>query len=787
MNKKSLSESDICAKHITPSLIKSGWDETQIRREVTFTDGRIIVRGKLTSRGSRKRADYILYYKPNIPVAVIEAKGNSHSIGDGMQQALEYAQMLDVPFVYSSNGDGFLEHDRTVKDGKVERELSMDEFPSPDNLWQRYKEKNNLTDQHEHITTQEYFYEPEGITPRYYQRIAINRTVEAIAKGENRILLVMATGTGKTFTAFQVVYRLWKSGLKKRILYLADRNILIDQAKSNDFRHLGDKMTKVVHRKVDKAHEIYLALYQGISGNEEEKNIYKQFSPDFFDLVIIDECHRGSAREDSAWRDILEYFNSASQIGMTATPRETKEISNIDYFGEPLYTYSLKQGIEDGFLAPYKVIRVTLDRDAEGYIPTKGKKDKYGEEIEYREYNTTDFDKNLVLEKRTETVAKMVSDYLKKNNSRFDKTIFFCVDIEHAERMRQALVNENSDLVHENEKYVMRITGDNEEGKKELDNFIYPESRYPTLVTTSKLMTTGVDCKTCKYIVLDSNIQSMTEFKQIIGRGTRVREDFNKLYFSIIDFRNVTKLFADKDFDGDPVKIKEVDDTDIPTEEDEVGEDITDDSNDSDTDGRNKDQDNDDPKDKSKKTKYYIDNVEVKVINKQIQYFDKDGKLVTESLEDFTKNTVKKEYVSLEAFLRKWKSSDKKQVIIDELAEQGVLFDALRSEINKEMDPFDLICHIVYDMPALTRKERATNVRKRNYFTKYGEQARDVLEALLTKYEDEGLKDFEDIKILRVHPFDNFGSVVEIVKNIFGSKDKYNQAVIELERELYSA
>lgn len=503
MNKRDLSERDICSKYITPAIVNAGWDlEKQIREEVSFTDGRIIVRKKMVTRGERKRADYILYYKSNLPLAIIEAKDNKHPVGAGMQQALKYAEILDIPFVFSSNGDAFLEHDRTVSEGSKEREIPLNQFPSPKELWNRYKRAKGLNEREEEIVTQEYYFEQNGKSPRYYQRIAINRTVEAIAKGQNRILLVMATGTGKTYTAFQIIYRLWKSRAKKRILFLADRNILVDQTMANDFKYFGDKMTKITNRKIDKAHEIYLALYQGISGAEEFKNVYKQFSPDFFDLVIIDECHRGSAKEDSAWREILEYFSPATQIGLTATPKETKDVSNLEYFGEPVYTYSLKQGIEDGFLAPYKVIRVLLDKDVEGYRPEKGKRDKYGFEIEDREYNIKDFDKNLVIENRTEIVAKKVSDYLKKNNSRFAKTIFFCVDIEHAERMRQALVNENADLVAENPKYVMRITGDNEEGKAELDNFIDPASKYPVLVTTSKLMTTGVDAQTCQFKIL---------------------------------------------------------------------------------------------------------------------------------------------------------------------------------------------------------------------------------------------------------------------------------------------
>lgn len=790
VNKKDLSERDICSKYITPSLTNAGWDlEKQIREEVSFTDGRIIVRKKLVTRGERKRADYILYYKSNIPLAIIEAKDNKHPVGAGMQQALKYAEILDIPFVFSSNGDAFLEHDRTVSEGSKEREIPLNQFPSPEELWNRYKKAKGLNEKEEAIVAQEYYFEQNGKTPRYYQRIAINRTVEAIAKGQNRILLVMATGTGKTYTAFQIIYRLWKSRAKKRILFLADRNILVDQTMANDFKYFGDKMTKITNRKIDKAHEIYLALYQGISGEDEFKNVYKQFSPEFFDLVIIDECHRGSAKEDSAWREILEYFHPATQIGLTATPKETKDVSNIEYFGEPIYTYSLKQGIEDGFLAPYKVIRVLLDRDVEGYRPEKGKRDKYGFEIEDREYNVKDFDKNLVIENRTEIVAKKVSDYLKKNNSRFAKTIFFCVDIEHAERMRQALVNENGDLVTENPKYIMRITGDNEEGKAELDNFIDPASKYPVLVTTSKLMTTGVDAQTCQFIVLDANINSMIEFKQIIGRGTRIREDYGKQYFTIIDFRGVTKLFADPDFDGDPVSVKTTT-GEIPTEEEDTVDGQEELGGDQESEG---DYGGDIPPEiidggdiNEIPAKYYVNDVPVKVIHERVYYYDKDGKLITESLISYTRKNIKNEFKTLDEFLRKWNESERKEAILKELEERGVLLEELKDEVGKDLDPFDLICHVAFDMPPLTRKERANNVKKRNYFTKYGESAREVLEALLEKYADEGIENLENLEILKVPDFKRFGSPIEIVKR-FGGKKKYLEAIKELEMEIYTA
>jgi type I restriction enzyme R subunit len=568
---KNLSERDICSKFITPAIIKAGWDlHSQIREEVSFTKGRIIVRGKLHSRGEQKRADYILYYKSNIPIAVIEAKDNSHGVGSGMQQALNYAETLGIPFVFSSNGDGFLLHDRTGNASQTEEHLSLDHFPSPAELWQRYcLWKGIATETARKTVEMPYYDDGTGRAPRYYQASAINNTIEAVAKGQQRILLVMATGVGKTYTAFQIIWRLWKSGTKKRILFLADRNILVNQTKNNDFKPFGAAMTKITNRTIDKSYEIYLSLYQAVTGNEEEKNIYKQFSPDFFDLIVIDECHRGSAAEDSAWREVLEYFNTATHIGLTATPKETKEVSSIHYFGDPVYSYTLKQGIEDGFLAPYKVVRIDMDRDLEGWRPQAGQVDKHGQLIEDRIYNQADMDKNLVLEKRTELVAQKITEFLKATDP-FAKTIVFCDDIDHAERMRQALVNLNPERVKENRKYIMRITGDEKEGKDELDNFINPEERYPVVATTSKLMTTGVDAQTCKLVVLDQHIKSMTEFKQIIGRGTRINEDHNKYWFTIMDFKKATELFADKDFDGEPVVIYETEIDQPPYPPDDV-------------------------------------------------------------------------------------------------------------------------------------------------------------------------------------------------------------------------
>ena len=773
VNKKALSEEDIKMKYITPAIEGAGWDiKTQVRAEYSFTDGRIIIRKNLVARGKRKRADYILSYKPNIPIAIIEAKDNKKSIGAGMQQGLEYGDILDIPFIYSSNGDGFIEHDNFT--GK-EAELSLDEFPSPHELWERYKIGKGIQAHEEKIVAEDYFFDMSGKSPRYYQRVAINRTVEAIAKGQDRILLVMATGTGKTYTAFQIIYRLWKSKCKKRILFLADRNILIDQTMTNDFKHFDDKMIKVNRQNIDKAHEIYLALYQSMTGSEEWQNIYKQFSPDFFDLIIVDECHRGSAKDNSAWREVLEYFNNATQIGLTATPKETKDVSTSNYFGEPVYTYSLKQGIDDGFLAPYKVVRIALDKDLEGYRPTKGKLDKYGNIIEDRIYNISDYDRNLILEKRREIVAKKVSEFLKKTD-RFDKTIVFCVDIDHAESMRQALINENSDLVKENNKYIMRITGDNDEGKAQLDNFIDPASKYPTIVTTSKLMTTGVDAQTCKLIVLDSNINSMTEFKQIIGRGTRIKEEYGKQYFTIMDFRGVTRHFADPEFDGEPEVVYEPDQgqTVVPPDieggiegQHPVGTGF------------------EGEEEVSGRIKYVLDDIPVMVVNERVEYYDNDGKLVTESLKDYTRKNIRREYADLNEFINRWNTEEKKTAILEELKDRGVFLDAVKKEVGLELDDFDLILHLAFDQKPLTRKERADNVKKRDYFGKYSDVAKQVLEALLDKYLNEGISELESMEILKLDPFTEIGTPAKIIES-FGGRDKYLKTIKELENQIYA-
>ena len=768
-DKKTLSEADIRTKYITPAIVNAGWDAiTQMREEYNVTKGRIIARGKSCKREAPLKADYVLFYKPNKPIAIIEAKDNKHTMSDGMQQALQYASMMNVPFVFSSNGDGFVFHNKYITEGDLEITLSLDEFPSPETLWKMYLEKNNVSPAQEKIIDEPYYSDNPDKQPRYYQMNAINKTVEAISGGQERVLLVMATGTGKTYTAFQIIWRLWKAGIKKRILFLADRTALISQTFTNDFAPFKDKMTWVTKQNFDTAHEIYLGLYQGLTGEDEDANsLFKQFSPGFFDLIVVDECHRGSAKADSQWREVLEYFSSATQIGLTATPKETNSVSNIDYFGDPIYTYSLKQGIDDGFLAPYRVIRVFFDRDIEGFVPYDGQLDDNGEVIDYRVYNTTDFDKNIVLEKRTKLVAKTVSDYLKKHNCRMDKTIFFCVDQEHADRMRQALVNENADMCAIDDRYVMRITANDEAGVKQLDNFRNVEKDYPVLVTTSKLLSTGVDIQTVKYIVLDSNIRSMTEFKQIIGRGTRVREDLGKLYFTIFDFRDVTRLFHDPDFDG---PIEQQDDFEPnklgpgPERPPKVPKDPGD-----------------------KKPKYILGGTSVSVSKKHVQYLDKDGKLITESLIDYTKRNVRNQYASMDDFLNAWSDAERKQTIVDELEKRGVFFDDLCDEVGKDLDPFDMILHIVFDQPPLTRKERAENVRKRNYFTKYGKQAAEILDALLTKYADSGLTDLENVDVLKVDPIKQYGTQVYIVNTIFGGIANFRQAIKELEAAIYAA
>ena len=785
MDKTHLNETEVCDQYITPAIAAAGWHPgVQLRREVTFTAGRVIVRGKLAVRGDKKRADYILYFEPNLPLAVVEAKDNNHALGAGMQQALAYAAALDIPFVFSSNGDGFLFHDRTLQSTDLETPLSLADFPSPATLWDKYRLWKGLSPPAEKIARQPFHDDGSGKEPRYYQRIAVQRVIEAVAAGQRRILLAMATGTGKTYTAFQIIWRLWKAGTVKRILFLADRNILVDQTKTNDFKPFGNVMTKVDNRTIDKSYEVYLALYQAVTGTEEDKNIYKQFSPDFFDLIVIDECHRGSAREQSAWREILDYFAPAIQLGLTATPKETKEVSTLTYFGEPVYTYSLKQGIADGFLAPYKVIRIDLDKDLTGWRPTKGMTDDHGQTIEDRVYNQRDLDRVLILNRRTARVAEKVVAYMLSTDP-YGKTIVFCEDIDHAERMRSALANEVARRLpaeaSNTHKFVVRITGDSQEGKQALAPFIHPEERYPVIATTSKLLTTGVDAKTCKLIVLDQRIESMIEFKQIVGRGTRIHEDSGKLWFTIMDFKKATELFADPDFDGDPIVIYE------PDEGDPVDPDDT--SNPDDTSGPDDPDDPtggqlDPPPPPNPRIRYVVSGVEVVVVAERVQYYGSNGQLITESLIDYTRQTVRSRYAALDHWLRRWTAADRKQVVIDELRDQGVLFDELRDEANLNLDPFDLVCHLVYDRPALTRKERADQVRKRDVFARYGEQARAVLDALLDKYADEGVGPLEDPQTLRVAPLAQLGTPVELIRR-FGGREAYESAVRLLATELY--
>lgn len=810
MDKRSLSERDICTKFITPALRNAGWDEMlQIREEVSFTKGRIIVRGKLVTRGQGKRADYILYYKPNIPIALIEAKDNTHSVGDGIQQALDYAETLNIPFVFSSNGDGFVFHDRTVTSTPRETTLSLDAFPAPADLWARFRAWKGLDGEAERIVLQDYYDDGSGKTPRYYQVNAVNAAIEAIAKGQDRVLLVMATGTGKTYTAFQIIWRLWKAGRKKRILFLADRNVLIDQTMVNDFRPFGGTMAKLStnaktierqdgstedltlaldkKRRIDTAYEVYLGLYQAITGPEERQKLFREFSPGFFDLIVIDECHRGSAAEDSAWREILEYFSSATQIGLTATPKETKYVSNIAYFGDPVFSYSLKQGIRDGFLAPYKVVKVHIDRDMEGYRPEKGQLDRDGEKVEDRIYNTKDFDRTLVIDDRTRLVAQKVTQFLKESGDRYQKTIVFCVDQEHAARMRQALINENADLVAENPRYVMRITGSDAEGQAQLGNFIDPESKWPVIVTTSRLLSTGVDAQTCRLIVLDREVGSMTEFKQIVGRGTRVHEDTHKYYFTLIDFRGATSHFADPDFDGEPVQIYEpkdgqpIDPPDAPpTDEDgaPLPEDPGEDETIVDQPGQPL------PPTGGPQKKVYVDGVGATIVAERVEYLDENGKLVTESLRDFTKRALRKRFASLDDFLKRWNAAERKQAILEELAAEGLPLDPIVEELGRDLDPFDLICHVAFDAKPLTRRERAENVKKRDVFTKYGDKARAVLDALLAKYADEGVLNLDDANVLRIAPFSTIGTPIELIR-AFGGKPGFEQAVHDLQSELY--
>ena len=784
LDKKQMTEEDIKLQYITPA-IQTKWGLDLITMETKITDGRINLKGNIVIREKPKKADYVLYLNKNKPIAIVEAKDNNHSVSYGLQQAITYAQMQDIPFAYSSNGDGFQEHDLLTG---LERTLSMEEFPTIDELTARWESESNdgegISADEKKVIGQPYYSSQNTYDPRYYQRNAINRTVEAIAKGQERLLLVMATGTGKTYTAFQIVYRLLKSGLKRKVLYLADRNILVDQSIQQDFSPLEKTIHKINFAKDDPvtitSHEVYFSLYQQLAGNEENEDegseeeavarFAKLFNKDFFDLIIVDECHRGSAKKDSNWRKILDYFSSATQIGMTATPKETKYISNIDYFGEPVYTYSLREGIEDGFLAPLKVINIKTDI-SDGWRPCKGQLDKFGNEIEDRIYTNSDFDYNIILEDRTYEVAKEITEYL-KSTDRMQKTIVFCATEDHAERMRIALNNLNADMVKENPDYVVRITGSDTYGKSKLDYFISVSAAYPVIATTSKLLSTGADCKMTKLIVLDEMISSMTEFKQIIGRGTRLREKEGKNHFVVMDFRNVTRLFSDPDWDGPIEMVDGYDPEHKPTPR------------------PTKPGNGDDPVTPPTVDKYIVDEngCDVHIIGKRVEVYDIDGKLLRqESIVDYTKSNILGKYASLDNFILKWTSEEKKEAIRELLKQQGIDLEQMKADQEMtDVDDFDFICHIAYDQKPLTRRERANNVKKRDFLSKYSGVAREVLEALLDKYMNTGIYEIEKTEILQLDPFKKFGKPAKIA-TYFGGKAGYLQAIKELEEELYKA
>ena len=769
LSKKEMSEEDIKLQYITPA-ITSKWDRGKITMETQVTDGKINLKGNFVFREKPKRADYILYLNANNPIAIIEAKDNKHSVSHGLQQAMTYAQMLDLPFAYSSNGDGFVEHDFLT--GK-ERQFGLDEFPTEAELVARFKHESGMTPAQEMVIEQPYYSSQNTYPPRYYQRIAINRTVDAIARGRNRLLLVMATGTGKTYTAFQIVYRMLQSGLKRKILYLADRNILVDQSIQQDFAPLEKVIHKINVAKDDKStitsHEVYFSLYQQLVGDDDKEHFSELFTPDFFDLIIVDECHRGSAKEESRWRRILEYFNSATQIGMTATPKETKYISNLSYFGEPIYMYSLKEGIEDGFLAPFKVINIMTDI-GDGWRPRKGQRDIYGNEIEDRIYTNSDYDYNIIIKDRIHQVASEITRYL-KSTDRMAKTIVFCATEDAAERMRQALVNLNSDMVKENPDYVVRITGSDDYGKKKLDYFISVSAPYPVIATTSKLLSTGADCKMTKLIVLDEMIGSMTEFKQIIGRGTRLREKEGKTHFVVMDFRNVSRLFADPDWDG-PIMIDSGftpgGHTPSPNGDGSVDPPIP-------------------PNPPAVKPVVGRDGCKVEIIHKTVSVYDVNGKLLRkESIVDYTKENIRGEYASLDNFIRQWSKEEKKKKIREMLLERGIDLELMKADQNMvDVDDFDFICHVAFDKKPLTRKERVNNVKKRDFLSKYSGVAKEVLEALLDKYMNTGIYEIEKTEILKLDPFLKLGKPAKIA-GYFGGKAGYMQAVKELEEAIYA-
>ncbi len=772
INKKELSEEDIKLKYITPALQESEWDiKNQIRCEYYYTAGKINVRENIAQRGKGKKVDYLLSYKANIPIAIVEAKDNNVLASHGIQQGMDYAQDLDIPFAYSSNGDEFYEHDMITGE---ERTIPMNEFPTPKELWERYLKEKEITPDQESLITEPYYFMDINKTPRYYQRIAINKTIEAISKGQKRILLVMATGTGKTFTAFQIIHRLHKAGKMKKILYLADRNVLIDQTMQNDFKPFQKVMTKVEHRNMDSSYEIYMSLYHQLRSTEEE--IYKQFKPDFFDLIIVDECHRSSARDDSNWHEILTYFNGATQIGMTATPKETVDVSNITYFGNPIYTYSLKQGIEDGFLAPYKVVKVSLDKDLEGYRPERGKLDEDGYEVEDKEYTLHDFDRTIVIDERTKVVAKRITEYM-KSTDRMSRTIVFCVDTEHALRMRNALAEENKDMMQVNSNYVVRITSNDVVGKAKLDDFIDANTAYPVIATTSKLLSTGVDTKTVKLIVLDEEIQSMTEFKQIIGRGTRLLPNKDKNYFTIMDFRSNSDKFADPSFNGPAEVVVNVDggngDKPITGEgygvlvDPPVPKPLSGDVED----GVSK--------------KIYIKDVPVSILNESVRYYDADGKLITESIVEYSGKNLKRVYQKYEDFEQSWYNADSKKDFLNNLYNEGVMIDALYDKANDNVDIFDILSNMAYGEEVVSKEERIEKVKNSNFINEYNDSQKDVINELLNVYSNKSVLELENIKLLEINNFKKFGGLVPIIMS-FGGKEKYQKLIYKIKQLLYS-
>ena len=771
INKKELTEEDIKLKYITPALQDAEWDiKNQIRCEYYYTLGKINVRENVAQRKKRKKVDYLLSYKANLPIAIVEAKNNEELASHGIQQGIDYAFDLDIPFAYSSNGDEFYEHDMITG---IEKTIPLNEFPTPKQLWERYLKEKEITPEQEELITEPYYFMDINKIPRYYQRIAINKTIEAISKGQKRILLVMATGTGKTFTAFQIIHRLHKAKKMKKILYLADRNVLIDQTMRDDFKPFQKVMTKVENRELDSAYEIYMSLYHQLRSNEEE--VYKQFKPDFFDLIIVDECHRSSAKDDSNWHEILTYFEGATQIGMTATPKETIDVSNISYFGEPIYTYSLKQGIEDGFLAPYKVIKISLDKDLEGYRPERGKVDEDGYEVEDKEYTIHDYDRTIVIDERTKVVAKRITEYM-KSTDRMSKTIVFCVDTEHALRMRNALAEENKDMMQVNPYYVVRITSNDMVGKDKLDDFIDENTNYPVIATTSKLLSTGVNTKTVKLIVLDEEIQSMTEFKQIIGRGTRIAENKGKNYFTIMDFRNNSEKFADPEFNGPAEAVWTLDGGNGGKPITGIDFGILDGGIKPPMSG---------PVEDGESKKIYIKDVPVSILNETVKYYDADGKLITESIVEYSGKNLKRVYEKYEEFEQEWYRADSKKDFLNHLYNEGVMIDALYDKANDNVDIFDILSNMAYGEEVMSKEDRIEKVKNSDFINDFNDSQKDVIEELLNTYRNQDVIELENIRILEVKNFNRFGGLVPIV-NLFGGKDKYLNVISNIKNALYS-